>query len=182
MVPTESIQIADLHFVPFLESAQIGERIKTLAGILSQDLEGKDPILIPVLNGAFMFAADLMKAISIPCEVSFVKVASYHKGTQSSGAIHDVLGLGTDIRRRHVVLVEDIVDTGLTMEYLIQTFMAFEPASLRIAALFLKPDSLQKPIKVDYLGFEIENKFIVGYGLDYKGLGRNYKDVYQLRN
>lgn len=182
MVSTAGIQISDLHFVPFIESGKIEERVTTLALSLSQDLKGLDPILVPVLNGAFMFASDLMKAISIPCEVSFVKVASYHQGTQSSGAVHDVLGLGTDIRGRHVVLVEDIVDTGLTMEYLIQTFMALQPASLRIAALFLKPGSLKKPIKVDYLGFEIENKFIVGYGLDYKGLGRNLKDVYQLQS
>ena len=125
-----------------------------------------------------MFASDLLKEIQIPCEVSFVKVASY-QGENTTGSIKQVLGLQTDIRNRHIVLVEDIVDTGLTMNELVKTFSAMEPASLSIVTLFVKPEALKVALPLTYKGFEIENKFIVGYGLDYNGQGRNFRNVYQ---
>jgi len=179
MVSTTSIKIGDLVFVPFIDHANIQDRIREMATAINLDFEGKDPIFIPILNGAFMFTSDLLKEICLPCEISFVKVASYH-GSQSSGQVIEVLGLQKDLRGRHIIILEDIVDTGLTMSELVKSFLAFEPASLSIATLFLKPASLKVQLDVSYVGFEIENKFIVGYGLDYNGLGRNYPDVYQL--
>lgn len=179
MVSGQTIKVHDLSFSPFISREEIAQKVKELAARLDADFEGKTPLFLPILNGAFMFAADLFKEIRIPCEVSFVKVASYH-GTESSGSVKEVLGLQTDIKGRHIVLVEDIVDTGLTMSQLLKRFHEMEPASISIAALFLKPTSLKVPIEIQYLGFEIENRFILGYGLDYKGQGRNLPDVYQL--
>jgi hypoxanthine phosphoribosyltransferase len=173
------LQISDLSFVPFISHGLIKERIRAMGTELNARYEGKTPLFVPVLNGAFMFAADLMKEICIPCEVSFVKLASY-EGIRSTGDIEEVMGLNADIRDRHVVLLEDIVDTGLTIQRLMATFQAFMPASLEVAALFVKPESVKVPLDIAFRGFDIENKFIVGYGLDYNGLGRNYRDVYQL--
>jgi hypoxanthine phosphoribosyltransferase len=178
MVLSEEILVGDLSFTPFIRHKEIQTRIAELGLQINTDFEEKVPIFIPVLNGAFMFAADLLKQICIPCEVSFVKVTSYH-GTNSSGEVEEILGLQADIKGRHVILVEDIVDTGLTMAQLIKTFLSYQPASLSVATLFVKPDSLKVELPLQYKGFEIENKFIVGYGLDYNGLGRNYPDVYQ---
>ncbi len=177
-LPSETIKIGDLEFIPYLSHSQIKERIRGIAAQINIDFAGVQPIFVPILNGAFMFAADLMKEITIPCEVSFVKLASYH-GIQSSGEIEEVLGLQADITGRHVILVEDIVDTGLTMTQLHKTFQQFRPAGISIATLFVKPESLKVPLQLDYTGFEIPNKFIVGYGLDYNGLGRNSRDIYQ---
>jgi hypoxanthine phosphoribosyltransferase len=178
MVLSCELQVLDLKFVPFLDHSQILERISELGTSINQDFENKLPLFIPILNGAFIFAADLLKEICIPCEVSFVKVASY-MGESTSGQVEEVLGLKTDIRGRHIILVEDIVDTGLTMSQLIKSFMPFQPASLSIATLFVKPDSVQVELPLTYVGFEIENKFIIGYGLDYNGQGRNFRDIYQ---
>jgi hypoxanthine phosphoribosyltransferase len=179
MVTTPEIKkVGDLSFTPYLEYTQILDRIQTLALQINADFEGKTPIFIPILNGAFMFAADLLKEIHIPCEVSFVKVASYH-GTESSGEVGEVLGLQTEIENRHIILVEDIVDAGLTMSQVLRSFREKNPASISVAALFVKPDALQVQLPLNYVGFDIPNKFIVGYGLDYNGLGRNSKDVYQ---
>jgi hypoxanthine phosphoribosyltransferase len=179
MVSTAPIQIADLSFVPFIDHSQILERVKELGNQITQDYHNKKPVFIPILNGSFMFAADLMKEVDLPCEVSFVKVASYH-GARSTGDVKEILGLQTDVKGRHVVIVEDIVDTGITMSKLLKTLWEKEPASVQVAALFIKPESLQVEIDIAYKGFEIANKFIVGYGLDYNGEGRNFPDVYQL--
>lgn len=179
MVSTHGLQLAGLSFVPFITHDRIQERIRDMGTELNARYEGKTPLFVPVLNGAFMFAADLMKEICIPCEVSFVKVASY-EGLSSTGEIEEVLGLQADIRDRHVVLVEDIVDTGITIQRLMATLRPSMPASLEVASLFVKPESVKVPLDIAFRGFDIENKFIVGYGLDYKGLGRNYRDVYQL--
>lgn len=178
MVLSPEIQVGDLSFVPYLSQSDIQARISELGAHISLDFEGKVPVFIPVLNGAFMFAADLLKKITVPCELSFVKVASYH-GAQSSGEVDEILGLTVDIRDRHVILVEDIVDTGLTMDQILKNFKQFQPASLSVASLFVKPDALKVDVPIAYRGFDIENKFIVGYGLDYNGLGRNLPDVYQ---
>ena len=178
MVTETLVKIGNLAFVPFIDHTTIQERIAVIGAQISHDYEDKDPLFVPILNGAFMFAADLMKEISIPCELSFVKVASYlHE--HSTGEVEDLIGIQADIKGRHVVLVEDIVDTGLTMSHLVRKLTAHQPASLAIATLFVKPESLMTQVSIKYTGFEIPNKFIVGYGLDYQGKGRNYRDVYQ---
>ena len=176
----QTIQLHDLQFVPFLDELRIQERIKALGRIISADYAGKRPVLLGVLNGAFMFVADLMRALEIDCEISFVKLRSY-EGTQSSGEVETLLGLDTDIEGRHVLLVEDIVDTGNTLHYFLPDLKKLGPASVELAALLIKPEALQHPLDIRYLGFEIENRFVVGYGLDYNGLGRNLPAIYQLK-
>jgi len=179
MVSTSSVQVRDLSFVPFTGHSAILARIKELGAEINQKYDGLTPVFVPVLNGAFMFASDLLKEVNVPSEVSFVKVSSYF-GATSSGDVKEILGLQSDIKGRHVIVVEDIIDTGLTMSKLLETFRSHEPASIAVAALFVKPESLKVEVQIDYIGFNIENKFIVGYGLDYKSQGRNYPDVYQL--
>ncbi|WP_317258928.1 hypoxanthine phosphoribosyltransferase [Hymenobacter tibetensis] len=152
--------------------------ITELAVQLNQEYANKTPLFVAVLNGSFMFAADLMKAMHIPCEISFIRVASY-QGTSSTGKVQEVLGLTEDIAGRHVVVLEDIVDTGHTMKMLLDTLGAQAPASLEVATLFMKPECLQHELAIRYVGLSIPNDFIVGYGLDYDGLGRNYPDVYK---
>lgn len=177
MVSEKQIHVLDLDFVPFIDREQLQIRIQEIAAQISEDYREKAPVFVPILNGAFMFASDLFKEISIPCEVSFIKLASY-TGTESTGVIKQVLGIQMDISGRHVVIVEDIVDTGLTMAEVIRIFSAMNPASLTVASLFVKPEAVQVELPIGYTGFEIDNKFILGYGLDYNGFGRNYPDVY----
>jgi len=177
MVLTSEIRIHDLSFVPYINQEQILERIYEMASEINKDFEGKTPLFVPILNGAFMFASDLLKQICIPCEVSFVKVASY-QGENSLGEVEEIIGLKSNIKGRHIILVEDIVDTGLTMSQIVRTFLTYEPASLSVATLFVKPESVQVELPLTYKGFEIENKFIVGYGLDYNQQGRNLRDIY----
>jgi len=179
MVSTALIKVGDLSFVPFISHSQILKRISEIGTLINLEYEDKNPIFVPILNGAFMFASDLLKEICVPCEVSFVKVSSYH-GAESSGDVKEIFGIQTDIKGRHVILVEDIIDTGLTMEKLVEMFNKYKPASLSIAALFVKPESVKVELNITWCGFEIENKFIVGYGLDYNAQGRNLRDVYQL--
>jgi hypoxanthine phosphoribosyltransferase len=181
MVSEHVLHIHDLDFVPFLDHQQILKRVAELATQINHDYENKNPVFIPILNGSFMFASDLLKEICIPCEISFVKLGSY-LGLKSSGEIKEIIGLQCDIKNRHVIIVEDIVDTGATMSKVIETFKVKSPASLTIASMFAKPKALEEKLPISYLGFEIENKFIVGYGLDYNQLGRNYRDVYQKLN
>jgi len=179
MISTSSVQVRDLTFVPFIEHSAILARIKELGSEINKKYDGLNPLFVPVLNGAFMFASDLLKQVEVPSEVTFVKMSSYF-GATSSGDVKEILGLQSDIKDRHVIVVEDIIDTGLTMNKLLKAFRTHAPASIAVAALFVKPESLKVDIKIDYIGFNIENKFIVGYGLDYKSHGRNYPDVYQL--
>lgn len=178
MVPENCVQVRDLVFSRFIGSEEIREKVLSLSSQINEDMKGKEPVFIPVLNGSFIFAADLIRGIDIPCEVSFVKMASY-QGLQTAGTIKEVVGLQVDIFDRHVVVIEDIVDTGLTMKHLMDSFSRLKPASISIATLFLKPDSLKVELKLSYVGFRIPNKFIVGYGLDYNGQGRNLADIYQ---
>lgn len=173
------IQVKDKYFEPFILHEAILETVEQLGAQISVDFEGKSPIFIPILNGAFMFASDLLKHISIPCEVSFIKIASY-EGMESTGEVEEVLGLEADVQNRHLILVEDIVDTGLTISEVMKTLKQFNPASVSIAAFLVKPDSLKKELDIQYIGQKIPNDFIVGYGLDYLGYGRNFKDVYKL--
>jgi hypoxanthine phosphoribosyltransferase len=173
------ITIEDKKFVPFIERNTIETRIAALGQSISQDYEGQKPLLVVVLNGAFMFAAELMKNIHIPCEITFVRVSSYAK-TESTGQLTEVLGLKESIRDRHVIIVEDIVDTGLTMNKLLFQLSTQRPGSIQVATLLFKPSALKTPLSVKYVGFEIENRFVVGYGLDYDEQGRNLDAVYVL--
>ncbi len=174
-----TVKIKDKEFSTFISAEKIQARIAELALELNNDYQDKNPVFIGVLNGAFLFTADLFRCMKGDCEVSFIRVASY-TGTQSSGAVKEVMGLSSDLKGRHLVLIEDIVDTGHTAVYLMETVKKLEPASVRFATLLLKPEALQHDFRPDYIGFEIPNDFIVGYGLDYDGLGRNLNDIYTL--
>ena len=175
----EKIRIRDKEFRISIEAATIQKRIAALGAQMSKEMKGMQPLFIYVLNGAFLFTADLMKSISIECEITFVRVSSY-SGTQSSGSVKNLVGLNEDISSRTVVLLEDIVDTGDTAIHLVNQLREKNPKEIRIAALLLKPRALKHDLKIDYVGFEVPNDFIVGYGLDYDGLGRNLNDIYTL--
>ncbi|NVM64744.1 hypoxanthine phosphoribosyltransferase [Mucilaginibacter sp. SG538B] len=173
-------QIADLEFEILLTADKIEERIKAIGIQLNEDYNNSIPVFIGVLNGSFLFIADLIKQVSIPCEINFTKLASYYGGTSSTLKIREDIDLTVDIKGRDVLIIEDIVDTGNTAHYLIQKLKEREPASLRLCSLLLKPAALQKKIEeLKYVGFEIGNEFVVGYGLDYKEMGRNLKDIYK---
>jgi len=173
------LTVKDKNFVPFIEKQALEERIAEVGREISEDYRDKNPLFVVVLNGSFMFAAELMKNVSIACEITFVRVSSYSK-TESTGELTEILGLKQSIHQRHVIIVEDIVDTGNTIEELKAILKEHNVKHFKIATLFLKPEAYKKDIKLDYVGIRIPNKFIVGYGLDYDGLGRNLKDVYQL--
>ena len=172
-----TIKVKEKQFAISIPEAEILTAVQRVADAINHDLEGKEPLFLSVLNGAFMFTADLMKRITIPCEVSFIKLSSY-EGTSSTGQVRQLMGLNQCIKGRTVVIVEDIVDTGLTMQKLLQPLQAQEPAEVHIATLLLKPDKLKVPLHIEYAAMQIPNDFIVGYGLDYDGFGRYYKDIY----
>ena len=173
------VQIKDKRFKTFISEDEIQQRDKAIADRINHDMEGKKPLLLAVLNGSFVFAADLMRHITIPCEISFVKLASY-EGTVSTGKVVEVMGLNEDITGRDVIIVEDIVDTGKTMERMLDTLGTRNPNSLHICTLLLKPEKLKIPLNIEYAAMEIPNDFIVGYGLDYDQEGRNLRDIYTL--
>ena len=177
----ESIQIKDKRFTISITEEQILKEVDRVAQEINRDLKEKNPLFLSVLNGSFMFTADLMKRINIPCEISFVKLASY-QGISSTGKITEVIGINEDISGRCVVIVEDIVDTGFTMQRLLETLGTRNPKEIHIASLLVKPEKLQVPLNIEYAAMNIPNDFIVGYGLDYAGLGRNYKDIYTVIN
>jgi len=173
-------KIADLNFETFIEAAAIEARIKVLAVQINADYKDRVPVLVGVLTGSFLFIADLVKHLDIPCEVTFTKLTSYHGGTESKLEIREDIDLKLDIKGRDVLVIEDIVDTGNTAHYLIRKLKAKQPASVKLCSLLLKPDALLKKIdELQYVGFEIENEFVVGYGLDYKEIGRNLKGIYK---
>jgi len=176
---SDIIKVHDKYFVPYMTEVTVLERIAQMATQIDQDYKGKKPLFIAILNGSFMFASDLFKYISIEAEICFIKLASY-KGTKSSGQVITAIGLDTDIVGRHVVILEDIIDTGKTMSEFLPQLHHQQPLSLKIAALLHKPEATEYPINIDYLGFSVPNKFLLGYGLDYDGLGRNLKEIYQL--
>jgi hypoxanthine phosphoribosyltransferase len=173
------IQVFDKTFEPYITVPQINEQIKKLAADLNTDYADKRPLFIAILNGSFMFASDLFKELTIEAEICFIKLASY-KGTKSTGNVITSIGLDIPLTDRHVIIIEDIVDTGKTLHEFLPQLINQQPATLKIAALLHKPEALQHPIKIDYLGFEVPNKFLLGYGLDYDGLGRNLKEIYRL--
>jgi hypoxanthine phosphoribosyltransferase len=173
-------KIADLEFEPLIKAAAIDERIKAIGKQLCADYRHCVPVFIGVLNGSFLFIADLIKQIDIPCEITFTKLASYYGGTKSSLKIRDDIDFSMDIKGREVIVIEDIVDTGNTAHYLLDKLKDKQPASIKLCSLLLKPRALLKKIdELKYVGFEIENEFVVGYGLDYKEMGRNLKDIYK---
>ena len=173
------ITINDKTFETSMPEAQIKWRVKELARQISQDMEGKNPLFLAVLNGAFIFAADLMREMTIPCEISFVKLASY-QGITSTGKVHEVIGINETLQGRTVIILEDIVESGLTIKRMIESLGTRNPADIRVCTLFFKPDQLKEPLKLDYVAFEIPNDFILGYGLDYDQQGRGLKDLYTL--
>jgi hypoxanthine phosphoribosyltransferase len=173
------ITIKDKTFETSMPEAEIKNRVKELAQQMSRDLEGKNPLFLAVLNGAFIFAADLIREMTIPCEISFVKLASY-QGTTSTGTIHEVIGINENLSGRTVVIVEDIVESGLTIKRMMEQIGTRNPASVQVCTLFFKPERLKEDLKLDYVAFEIPNDFILGYGLDYDQQGRGLKDLYTL--
>jgi hypoxanthine phosphoribosyltransferase len=173
------ITIKNKQFKPYISQQQISVAVKNVADLINVELKNELPLFLVVLNGAFMFAADLLKEIIIPCEISFIKVASY-LGTNSSGSVTELIGLTEDLSGRTVVIVEDIVDTGNTIECLTEVLHKKKVKQIKIATALMKADSYKKTMKVDYIGLQIKNEFVVGYGLDYDGQGRNLKEIHIL--
>jgi len=175
-----ALKVHDKYFVPFLSEETIQQKIKAVANTISLEYQGKRPLFIAILNGSFMFAADLFKHISGEAEICFIKLASY-KGTRSTGHVITAIGLDTDVTGRDIVIVEDIIDTGKTLHNFLPQLYNQHPASVKIAVLLHKPEATVYPIDIHYCCFSIPNKFVVGYGLDYDGLGRNLKEIFQLK-
>lgn len=175
----QTIQVKDKNFAISIPEAEILQRVKAVAARINEDYKGQNPIFLAVLNGSFIFAADLLREVDLPCEISFVKLASY-EGTQTTGAIRELIGLNVDITGRPVIVVEDIVDTGVTMVHMLETLKKQNPSSIDVCTLLLKPGKLQAQLDIRYCCLEIPNDFIVGYGLDYDGFGRNTRDIYTL--
>jgi len=176
---TSIIRVHDKFFKPFIMEKEIQREVTRIAGEMNSELARQDPIFLGILNGAFMFAGDLYKQLTFPCQITFLKLASY-SGTQSTGSVKQLIGINRDLRDRVVVVLEDIVDTGVTLETIIRQLSGYEPAKIMIATFLYKPDAALKEVKLDYVGMEIPNNFIVGYGLDYEGYGRNFRDIYRL--
>jgi len=175
----KQVTIQNKTFGLFISAQEIDESIKVIADRINKRFQDSHPIFISVLNGAFMFTSDLLKKIDVPCELSFVKLSSYD-GISSSGSVKELVGLKEDINNRHVIILEDIIDTGLTISAIIAQLKTKEPATITIATLLLKPDCLKEKLHIDHIAFSIPDKFVVGYGLDLDGYGRNLSDIYQL--
>lgn len=174
------IMIGDEKFIPMLSEEQIQQRVKEIGEQISKEYKGKLPIFIGVLNGSFIFLSDLIKNININCEVDFFKLSSYGDAKISSGNVRLVKELNADITERHLIIVEDIVDSGLSIDYIERLMQDFKPASMKVVSLLMKPDSLKYNVKIDYIGFEIPSKFVIGYGLDYAQKYRNLRSIYVL--
>lgn len=172
-------KLKDKNFTKFILNDDIQAKVSEMSDRINTELAGKKPLFVVVLNGAFIFASDLLKKVTIDCEIAFVKLSSY-KGTHSSGVVQQIIGLDLDIKGRTIVIIEDIVDTGLTLDRFRETLSVMEPAEVMIATCLLKPDAFHNKFPIDYLCFSIPNEFVVGYGLDYDGLGRNSSDIYKI--
>lgn len=175
------MKIKDKEFEVFIPEHELQDKIKSLAASINADYEGKNPLFIAILNGSFMFASDLFKEITIDCNISFIKLTSYQE-MQSSGSVKELIGLNENVFKRHVVIIEDIIDTGGTMQSVLEEFGERGVNSVEVVSLLLKPEALQSEIDIKYLGFEIPDAFVVGYGLDYDGFGRNTKAIYQIKS
>lgn len=176
----DTVDVLDKKFELYIPYNEIVARVKVIAGKIAEDLAERNPLFVIMLNGAFMFAAELMKEVNFPAELSFVKLSSY-AGMESSGTVRELIGLSDKVEGRDVVIIEDIVESGLTMKTMIEMLERQKVGSVRIAALFVKPHCLLHDVKVDYAAIEIDDDFIVGFGLDYNGYGRNLKDIYKLK-
>lgn len=174
-----TVKVKDKTFELYIEETKILESIHRVAKEIDRDMMNKNPLFLVILNGAFMFAADLFKKLSTDCEISFVKLASY-QGTQSSEDIKELIGINNELSGRHIIIVEDIVDTGITLEQLHHTLKSHEPASINMATLLFKPEAFKKDYEIRYVGLEISNEFVVGYGLDYNNHGRNLPHIYKI--
>lgn len=172
-----TIKVKDLNFTVSIPRDEIQKRVAELASQINKDMEGKNPLFLAILNGSFVFAADLIRGIETPCEITFIRLASY-VGTESSGTVHELMGLNEDVSGRSVVIIEDIIDSGLTMKGLVDSLKEKNPAEIRIASLLVKPGNMKVELDIPYCCFRIPNDFIVGYGLDYDGYGRNLPDIY----
>ncbi|MBL7925892.1 MAG: hypoxanthine phosphoribosyltransferase [Bacteroidia bacterium] len=177
----QEVTIHDKTFEVLIAANDIQQRVAQIAADINENYAEKKPLFLGVLNGAFLFAADLFKNISVPCEISFIRVSSY-QGTQSSGKVKSLIGLNMDINNRHIIVIEDIVDTGDTMQYLLAELAQKNPASVKLATMVFKPEALKHPLQPDFIGFTVPPDFLVGYGLDYDGLGRNLNDIFILKN
>jgi len=175
----KTIKVHDKEFKIFIKSSEISEMVERLANDLSKDIMGKDVVFLGILNGAFIFAADLIRKINMDCYVSFIKTASY-KGTQTTGRVETLIGLGQEVRDKTVVIIEDVIDTGLTLETVLKELERHKPAEVLVVALLFKCEACITEVKIDYLGREIPNDFVIGYGLDYNGYGRNLRDIYKI--
>lgn len=175
----KQIKVKDKTFQVSIPAETIAHEVTRVAAEINRDFAGREPIFMPVLNGSFIFAADLLRQVDLPCKVCFIKLASY-QGMQSTGEIREVIGLAEDITGRDVIIVEDIIDSGITMAHMLETLQNHNPASISVCSLLVKPDALKVAIPIHYRAMDIPNDFIVGYGLDYDGFGRNTKDIYTL--
>ncbi len=175
----KTVQVKDKHFSLFIKAEDIEKAVTEIANRINEDYHGKKPVFVIILNGAFVFAASLLKKIKLDCEVTFMKLSSY-KGTRTSSKVMEVIGIDKEIEGKPVIIVEDIVDTGITMEYILRRFRDIGIEDVRLAVLLFKPNVFRKDFKIDYLGMEIPDDFIVGYGLDYDDFGRNYPDIYKI--
>jgi hypoxanthine phosphoribosyltransferase len=173
------VQVRELFFENFIPREKIEMAVQKVADEINRDYAGKEPLLLAVLNGAFMFASDLMKKITIPCEITFVKFSSY-VGIATTEEVKELIGVDNSVEGRDVIIIEDIIDTGITLEKIMAEVGRMGPSSMKIAAFCFKPEAFRKSYPIDYLGLEIPNNFIVGYGLDYNGFGRNLPDIYTL--
>lgn len=179
IIRMEKIRVFDKEFKKFISHEEIQSAVIQVATKINNDLTGKNVIFIGILNGSFMFASDLYKEINFDSQITFVKVASY-TGTMSSGTVKRLIGINEDIKGKTVVIIEDIVDSGVTLDHIIRQLIGYEPAEIKVATFLFKPDSYTKDNKIDYIGLSIPNDFIIGYGLDYNGYGRNYHHIYKI--
>lgn len=175
------MQVKDLTFTQFINKSSIQQKVRGLADQLNEDYQNKTPLFLPILNGSFMFASDLIKQVEIPCRVSFVKISSY-VGTASSGQLKTLIGLEESLFNQDIIIIEDIVDTGLTLQKIVEELKSLGTRSVEVMALLRKQPAREKGVNVKYVGFEIENEFVLGYGLDYDGLGRNLKEIYKAKS
>jgi hypoxanthine phosphoribosyltransferase len=173
------VKVKDKEFEISIPSASIEAAVQRMAEEINRDYKDKTPLFLAILNGSFVFAADLIRKITIPCHISFVKLASY-SGTTSTNNVREMIGLNEEIEGRHIIILEDIVDTGITLDHLIRDIEKLKPADVRVACFTFKPEAFTKTFRIDYMGISIPNDFIVGYGLDYDGYGRNLPDIYKI--